>query len=88
MTIQNYKTDFPLKFRTIGNKFKEPQLVPTGTNIYRPTTKLREGNVISRVCLSIILSVGGEGGVQSNRHHALDFTTEDPIDPGTGLPQT
>ena len=53
-------------------------------NIYRPPTKLREGNVFSRVCPSVSHSVGGEGRGPhvTITHDILDLTIQGPP-PGT-----
>ena len=45
-------------------------------NIYRQPTKLREGNVFSRVCPSVCLSNGRVGGPHVIiTHDALDLTS-------------
>ena len=43
---------------------------------YCPPTKLRKGNVFSRVCLSVCLSPGGPH--VTIIHYALDFTIQNP----------
>ena len=40
--------------------------------------KLRESNVFSRVCLSVILSTGGGGPYVTIAHDALDLTVQVP----------
>ena len=51
-----------------------------GSHIYRPPTKLREGNVFTRV-LSVILFTGDGGPNVSITYDALDLTIERPPSP-------
>ena len=52
--------------------------------IYRPPMTLREGNIFSRVCLSVI-SVG-KGSHVVITHVALKITIQRPLPPAAALP--
>ena len=73
------------------HRLLSPKLPPIKTvrHFYRPSTKLWEANIFSRVCLSVSLSTGG--GVPSHvtiTHDALDLTKYTPNpDPAPPQPQ-
>ena len=72
---------------------KMPVYFPDSANkekhIYRPSTKLREGNVFSHVCPSFSPQMGGAGpgggSHVTSTHDALDLTIQRPPNPA---PQT
>ena len=48
-------------------------------NYYRPPRKLREANVLSRVCLSVYLSTGGGVPCVTITHDALNLSIQRPL---------